>query len=134
MRGENRPSIWGLRVKQARERIGLSQKALGIEAGLDEFVASTRMNRYEQGIHKPDEAFSRRVAAILGVPGAYLHAESDELAHLIETWGLLSDERRKQLARLASELREHDLKMEAEAVELAQEMGAKQPRKKPRRP
>ena len=45
---------WGARLKQARVAAGLSQKMLGIEAGIDAFVASTRINRYELGIHKPD--------------------------------------------------------------------------------
>ncbi len=109
MRVEKRPTVWGLRVKQARERLGLSQKSLGIEAGLDEFVASTRINRYETGIHKPDEAFSRKIAEILRVPDACLHAESDDLALLIEIWGALPDARRKRL--------------ESFAIDLAQEAG-----------
>ena len=45
---------WGARLKQARLAMCLSQKQLGVQAGIDEFVASTRINRYELGIHKPD--------------------------------------------------------------------------------
>ncbi|WP_277188634.1 helix-turn-helix domain-containing protein [Caballeronia sp. BR00000012568055] len=104
MRVEKRPTVWGLRVKQARERLGLSQKSLGINAGLDEFVASARINRYEQGVHKPDEAFSRKIAEILQVPDAFLHAEDDSLALLIAIWGVLPDERRERLTRFAIEL------------------------------
>ena len=52
---------WGARLKQARLAAGLSQKMLGIEAGIDAFVASTRINRYELGVHKPDLLIVRRL-------------------------------------------------------------------------
>jgi transcriptional regulator with XRE-family HTH domain len=41
--------VWRKRLKEARAALGLSQKQLGVEAGLDEFVASARINRYELG-------------------------------------------------------------------------------------
>ena len=59
---------------------GLSQKDLGIQAGLDPSVASTRINRYELGVHKADYLISQRLAAILGVPVMYLYSDDDELA------------------------------------------------------
>lgn len=37
---------WGARLKQARLAAGLSQEMLGIEAGIDAFVASTRIQRF----------------------------------------------------------------------------------------
>lgn len=37
------------RLKEARLEAGLSQKRLGIAAGVDEFVVSARMNQYETG-------------------------------------------------------------------------------------
>ena len=58
---------WGARLKQARLNAGLSQKMLGIEAGIDAFVASTRINRYELGIHRPDLLTVRKLAKVLGV-------------------------------------------------------------------
>ncbi|MGB9578576.1 MAG: helix-turn-helix domain-containing protein [Halothiobacillaceae bacterium] len=45
---------WGERLKQARVAADVSQKNLGIKAGIDPSVASTRINRYELGVHKPD--------------------------------------------------------------------------------
>ncbi|WP_366931802.1 hypothetical protein [Paraburkholderia xenovorans] len=39
-------TVFGGRLKEARLRAGLSQKKLGIVAGLDPSVASTRINRY----------------------------------------------------------------------------------------
>ena len=50
----NGNELWGRRLKEIRVEQGLSQKQLGIQAGLDQFVASTRINRYELGILKAD--------------------------------------------------------------------------------
>ncbi|HWG87265.1 MAG TPA: helix-turn-helix transcriptional regulator [Candidatus Acidoferrales bacterium] len=75
--------MYSRRLREAREAYGISQRALGIEAGLDEFVASTRINRYETGVHQPDLQTLQRLAAILKLPVAYFYAEDDELAQLI---------------------------------------------------
>ena len=74
------------RLRQAREAAGLSQKILGIQAGLDEFVASTRVNRYETGVHQPDLQTLKELAKVLGLPVAYFYAEDDGLARLIEDY------------------------------------------------
>jgi len=71
------------RLKEARNRKGLSQRELGIAAGLDRFVASSRINRYEKGVHHPDPVTIQRMADALGVPAAYLLASNDRLARLI---------------------------------------------------
>lgn len=76
-------AVWQKRLKEARLARGLSQKQLGIEAGLDEFVASTRLNRYEVGVHAPDYQMSVRLAKVLEVPVAYLYCDSDELAKML---------------------------------------------------
>jgi len=75
--------VYSRRLREAREAYGISQRALGIEAGLDEFVASTRVNRYETGVHQPDLQTLQHLAAILKLPVAYFYAEDDELAQLI---------------------------------------------------
>jgi transcriptional regulator with XRE-family HTH domain len=75
---------WGARLKQARLNAGLSQKMLGIEAGIDAFVASTRINRYELGIHRPDLLTVRKLAKVLDVPVAFFFTdEDDEIAELL---------------------------------------------------
>ena len=74
---------WGERLKQARVAAGLSQKKLGIEAGIDPSVASTRINRYELGVHKPNLLAARNLAKVLGVPVAFFYADEDEIADLI---------------------------------------------------
>lgn len=75
--------VFGRRLREAREAYGISQRNLGIEAGLDDFVASTRVNRYETGVHQPDLQTLQRLADVLGLPVAYFYAEDDELARLI---------------------------------------------------
>lgn len=83
LRSREPSSIFSKRLKQARLDAGLSQKELGILAGLDPFVASTRINRYEKGIHEPDMATVARLATTLKVPTAYLFAEDEHLARMI---------------------------------------------------
>lgn len=75
--------VYSRRLREAREAHGISQRGLGIKAGLDEFVASTRINRYETGVHQPDLQTLQRLAEVLGLPVAYFYAEDDELARLI---------------------------------------------------
>jgi transcriptional regulator with XRE-family HTH domain len=71
------------RLREARERKGLSQKALGIAAGIDEFSASPRINQYERGKHVPDLLTLQNVAAALTVPVPYFYADDDLLAELL---------------------------------------------------
>lgn len=74
---------WGARLKQARLAAKLSQKQLGIQAGIDQFVASTRINRYELGVHKPDFLTAQNLARVLGISAAFLYAPEDEIAELL---------------------------------------------------
>ncbi|MGY6517566.1 MAG: helix-turn-helix domain-containing protein [Lysobacteraceae bacterium] len=83
MPAKNSLPVYSRRLREAREALGISQRGLGVEAGLDEFVASTRVNRYETGVHQPDLQTLQRLAAVLGPPVAYFYAENDELAQLI---------------------------------------------------
>ncbi|MGJ7466535.1 helix-turn-helix domain-containing protein [Comamonas thiooxydans] len=86
---------WGARLKQARLAAGLSQKMLGIEAGIDAFVASTRINRYELGIHKPDLLTVRRLAEVLKVPMAFFYADTDdEIAELLFKYSRATEDAR----------------------------------------
>lgn len=71
------------RLKEARKAAKLSQKQLGIAAGMDEFSASARMNHYEKGRHTPDYSMLKRIAKVLNLPVAYFYAESDEMAKLL---------------------------------------------------
>ena len=75
------------RLKTARLAAGMSQKQLGIAIGLDEFVASTRIDRYELGIHEADLGTVSRLATVLRQPCAYFFADSDSLAEMISIFG-----------------------------------------------
>ncbi|CAD0306583.1 helix-turn-helix domain-containing protein [Xanthomonas hortorum] len=75
--------MYSRRLREARQVYGLSQRNLGIKAGLDDFVASTRVNRYETGVHQPDLQTIQRLANALDVPVAYFYAEEDDLAQMI---------------------------------------------------
>lgn len=71
------------RLKQIRTMRGLSQKQLGIQAGIDQFVASARMNQYEKGVHTPDFKTLKSLATVLEVPTAFFFCEEDDLAEFI---------------------------------------------------
>jgi len=79
------------RIKEARLSMGLSQKALGISAGIDEFSASPRINQYERGKHTPDFSMLKKLAEALNVPTAYFYADDDWLACAILKLDRLSD-------------------------------------------
>jgi transcriptional regulator with XRE-family HTH domain len=91
--------IFPQRLQEARQRRQLSQKELGIQAGLDPSVASTRINRYELGVHEPDFATVQRLAETLKVPTAYLFAEDDRLARMILAFEQLSAAEKEQLLK-----------------------------------
>jgi transcriptional regulator with XRE-family HTH domain len=78
--------VYSVRLREARETYGISQRNLGIKAGLDDFVASTRVNRYETGVHQPDLQTLQRIADVLDLPVAYFFAEDDALAELIKAY------------------------------------------------
>ena len=95
--------VWSRRLKEARLAAGLSQKQLGIAAGLDEFVASPRVNRYEQGVHQPDYLISQRMAEVLKVPVAYLYCDDEKMAGLLVAFYRAPSPLKRQIAKLLSE-------------------------------
>lgn len=82
----NDESPFPKRLKEARKAKGLSQKELGILAGMDTFSASARMNQYEKGVHAPDFKTVKALAKVLNVPTAFLFCEEDELAETIANY------------------------------------------------
>lgn len=95
----NTNSIWGRRLKEARLLAGLSQKQLGIQAGLDEFIASPRINRYELGVHKADYQIVQKLAQVLDVPTGYFYTEDDSLAEIMITFHRLSNKKKSELLK-----------------------------------
>jgi transcriptional regulator with XRE-family HTH domain len=87
------------RLKEARKAAKLSQKKLGIAAGMDEFSASARLNHYEKGRHTPDYSMLKRIANVLKLPVAYFYAESDELAQWIQLFNKIKKSKRLALLK-----------------------------------
>lgn len=94
--------LWGRRLREVRTESGLSQKALGVAAGLDQFVASTRINRYELGVHKADFLIAQRLAEVLNIPAAYFYAADDRLAELIMAYHRAGTRKRASIIKLAT--------------------------------
>lgn len=90
------------RLKSARLAKDLSQKKLGILAGIDEFVASTRINRYEKGVHQASIDVVQKLAQALDVPLAYFYTEDDELAALLLRWKQLNRNSKDRVMALIS--------------------------------
>lgn len=86
-----------LRLKQARNKIGISQKELGIKIGMDASSASGRMNHYEKGRHVPDVDTLRKIAEELNVPLNYFFCEDDLSAELACLVSKLDDESKHYL-------------------------------------
>ena len=95
--------VLAVRLREARERLGITQIELGRRVGMDLGVASPRINQYENGVHVPHHATAARIARELGVPLAYLYAEDEQLARWILAWTRMSAaERRRLLKELES--------------------------------
>ena len=89
--------LFSRRLKEVRLDMKLSQKSLGILAGIDEFAASARINRYEKGVHQASIEVVRHLAKVLEVPVAYFYTEDDELASLVRLWPKLDPEKKKNI-------------------------------------
>lgn len=96
--------IFCRRLKQARLARGFPQKSLGIAAGIDEFVASTRTNRYEKGVHGPGTKIVQMLAEALRMPLAYFYAEDDGLAELTLLYASATEEHRYALLEYAKKI------------------------------
>jgi len=92
--GEN---VIGRRLREVREAKGLSQKGLGIAAGIDEFSASPRINQYENGVHVPDFQTVTRLAKVLKMPTIYFYSDSDEWARLIALLATLPNSKLREV-------------------------------------
>lgn len=97
-------SVLGKRIKQARVQAGLSQERLGLDAGLDEMSASTRMNRYELGKRVPAPDFVERLSKVLNVPAAFFYAVEDDEAELLVKFHKLDTRERLELMSRLDEL------------------------------
>ena len=99
-----RKSPVGARLKEARLREGLSQKGLGIKAGIDEFSSSARINQYERDKHVPDYQTATRLAESLNIPVSYLFTEDDDLAEIVLKYYKSNRTKQNQIKKIFKEL------------------------------
>lgn len=89
-----------LRLKQARIRSGLSQRKLGIAAGIDEASSSARMNQYERAKHVPDFDTLSKLAKVLDVPVSYFYCIDDADAEFQLNFHQLHSSQQTQVKQL----------------------------------
>ncbi len=89
-------NVFAMRLYLARKTKKISQRNLGIMAGMDEGSASARMNQYERGKHVPDFLMVTKIAQVLDLPTAYFYTEDDQLPEMVQQFHLL-DLEQKQL-------------------------------------
>jgi len=94
------------RLKDARKKASLSQKALGVRIGMDESSASARMNQYEKGRHTPDVKTLKLIADELGVPLSYFFCEDEVSAELVVNLNKLSQSDKQKVLELTAQLLE----------------------------
>jgi transcriptional regulator with XRE-family HTH domain len=97
-------TLFGRRLRAARNRAEVPQDKLGVMIGLDESSSSARISRYETGTHEPPFATAQNLGQVLKVPTAYFYCEDDQLAELLVQYTALDHKRKKQLLSLAAEL------------------------------
>lgn len=97
-------TLFSVRLKEARLRYGISQRRLGLEAGLDASGAGVRMNQYENGSHWPKFTTTVEIARVLNVPPSYFFEPDSDMADLILVLGSLDSHDRRQVSDFASRL------------------------------
>jgi transcriptional regulator with XRE-family HTH domain len=90
-------AVFGVRLRQARERLAITQEELAARAGIDEFSASARISQYETGKHVPRYEIACRLAEVLDVPVAFLYAREEAAAQLLLYWQAASAAARQQV-------------------------------------
>jgi transcriptional regulator with XRE-family HTH domain len=100
-RNKSSNPVFGLRLRQARQRRKLAQDELGVMAGLEESSSSARISRYESGIHEPPFQFVEALARVLDVSPAYFYCPDDRLADIILIYSGMSEMKRQVLHETA---------------------------------
>jgi len=101
---ENGNELFAKRLKTLRVAQGFSQKQLGVLAGIDEFVASARINRYEQAVHRADFAITNRIAKCLNAPASYFYTEDEKIADLLLIYYRTTIKNKKSILKFIKEL------------------------------
>ena len=74
---------FGQRLREARERVGCSQRGLGVRIGLPPKQASVYINRWERQGKQPSWEAIGKMAQVLEVSPAFFLADNDLLAEVI---------------------------------------------------
>ncbi|EDH1235393.1 helix-turn-helix transcriptional regulator [Salmonella enterica subsp. enterica serovar Abony] len=96
--------VFTQRLKEARQRLGISQAAVGIAAAVNHSGASTRLNRYEKGVYEPDMETMARIAEVLNVPLPWLFTSDETLAELILNFAMLSSDSQLRLLNMSRQM------------------------------
>lgn len=91
--------LFSRRLRDLRLAAGISQRELGRRIGLSEETVSSRVTRYEKGSSEPDFGTANKLAKELGVPLAYLVADTEVLAEIVAFVSTLSPSEQKKLAQ-----------------------------------
>jgi len=95
------------RLREVRLTYGISQKKLGVLAGLPENTAGVRINQYEKGKHIPDFLTLQRIGKVLGYPLEFFYAEDDMVAEIIHLISKLSVSNKQEVLNLVKFLAFH---------------------------
>jgi len=98
-------SVFGLRLRSAREAAGIPQDKLGTLIGIDEECSSARISRYETGVHQPPYEIAQKIAAVLDVPVAYFYCDSETLSELLYAIADFSEDELARLMKSASRIK-----------------------------
>jgi len=98
-------TLFGLRLRHARERAAMAQDRLGVLIGIDEGCSSARISRYETGTHAPPFEVAKKMAAVLNIPVAYLYCEDEGLAEMIVELSHLTKTDLAKIRKLIRQLR-----------------------------
>jgi len=101
---ETNNSCIAKRLKEARLVFGISQRRLGILAGIDEVSASARINQYERDTHAPNFSILQRIAKVLGCPAAFFTSEDNLMAEIIYLVGKLPETGKQAVLNTAKQL------------------------------
>jgi transcriptional regulator with XRE-family HTH domain len=99
-------SLFGQRLRAAREAANVPQDKLGVAIGLDEGCSSARISRYETGMHQPPFETAELLAEALGVPTAFFYCRSDLLAEIIVLAASFNNDELRKLKRSAERIRQ----------------------------
>jgi transcriptional regulator with XRE-family HTH domain len=76
-------TIYGRRLREARDSYEFAQTKLGVAIGLDVGGAGTRISRYETGENEVKLGLQKLLAKALALPLTYFYIEDDEEARSV---------------------------------------------------